>query len=700
MRILAFDIETAAAEELHSYGPGFVRLCGWQWLDAAGSPVGPVDISPDAAELAACIEAADALTAHNGMNFDLLAMAKHCGLDYERAAVKMFDTLVTEKHLVPVAAKGAQANGFYRLGDTAERYGLDGKDELDFTQKVAVYRRIKGDAYADKMVKNREAARRKSLGAELDGDDDYVRYLASGDTERAHLIRDAAEARITARTEPAKVSALRVLADIYGGFDKIPTDDPDYVRYLIKDVTAQAALFRVQRAAVAREDVASQRYLRREHYVSAAMGRVTLEGFRTDVDLTMRRWAEGQARLEEAKQRLHEQHGMPLDGKKPHTTNPGKAAFRAAILATGIPEWALDKNWPLNKDGSLSTSKDVLNRMIGIFDQRNAPAAELCRTILAMNGERTVYGTVLAHLVGDRVHPYIGPDQASGRWSMKDPGLTVLGKRGGKARERAMMVADEGDVLVAIDADQIDARMIAALSQDPEYLKLFAPGVDLHSEVAFRVWPDMGQHGPDCHQEAKPGCPCGITRKCHCEKRDTAKVAGHGWNYGMGVGAMVAQMGIAEDVARTFIAGMQQAFRRLCEWKDEMRAAAGAVGFGEDVPANDCYRILHTAFGRPVRVERQRAYTQACALVGQGSTRDGMAEAILKLPAATRRRIRAIIHDEIVISIPAGPDAQDRAQAIADSMAYEINGVVISFGCSRVAKTWGGCYGEQYEEAV
>lgn len=668
MRTLAFDIETADAESLHSYGPGFVRLCGWSWID--GDTVSAPEISTNPKQLVRSIEAADAITAHNGLNFDLMALAKWNGLDYEAAAVKTFDTLVTEKHLVPVAAKGAQANGFYTLGSTAERYGVAGKDSVDFAGKVAIYRRIKGDAYADKMLKNRAAADAKAATA--------------GNPSPVHK----------------EESVLKILAGIFGGFDAIPVDDLDYRRYLVSDVAAQGGVFLAQRKVLAREDVASQRYLRREHYTMAATARVTLEGARVDVDLTLRRWSEGQARLEASKQQMHEQHGMPLEGKKPHTTNPGKAAFRAAILATGIRADALDRNWPLNKDGSLSTSKDTLTRMIGIFDKHNPPAAALCRTILAMNGERTVYGTVLDHLVSGRVHPYIGPDQASGRWSMKNPGLTVLGKRGGKARERAMILADEGDVLVAIDADQIDARMIAALSQDPEYLKLFRPGVDLHSEVAFRVWPDASQHGPNCHVEAKPGCSCGIERKCHCEKRDTAKVAGHGWNYGMGVGAMVAQMGISEDVARTFIAGMQQAFRRLCEWKDETRAAAGAVGFGEEVPEFDSYRILHTAFGRPVRVERNRAYTQACALVGQGSTRDGMAEAILNLPAATRRRIRAIVHDEIVVSIPDGPDAQDRAQALADGMAFEINGVTISFGCSRVAKSWAGCYGEQYEEAA
>lgn len=643
MKVLAFDIESASAEDLHSYGPDFVRLCGWQWID--GPDTGRIIVTcTDPAELVDAIYAADAVTAHNGLNFDLLALAKYHGLDYEGSALKCFDTLIVERHLNPVAARGMQPNGFYKLDAVAERYGVGGKAHVDFEGKREITRRVRGGKYADRMKPGKET----------------------------------------------QFGVLKLLADLYGGFDSIPTDDPDYVDYLRRDVAAQAGVYRAQRAVLALEDVASQRYVRREHYVTASTGRMTLEGFRTDVDLTMKRWAEGQARLEASKQAMHEKHGMPLEGKKPHTTNPGKAAFRAAILATGISETALDANWPLNKDGSLSTAKDVLTGMTEIFDRSKPEAAELCRTILAMNGERTVYGTVLNHLVGGRVHPYIGADQSSGRWSMKDPGLTVLGKRGGKARERAMMIADEGDVLVAIDADQIDARMIAAMSQDPEYMKLFAPGVDLHSEVALRVF-----NRPECREEMARN-----NGRCDCEYRDRAKVFGHGWNYGMGPNSMARNHGVDVDVARRFDKGMQEAFPVLCAWKEETRQAAGVVGFGEEVPANDSYRILHTVFGRPVRVERNRAYTQACAQLGQGSTRDGMAEAILKLPAGIRRRIRAVIHDEIVISIPGGDDAQDRAQAIADGMAYDIRGVRISFGCSRVAKSWAGCYGEQYEQAV
>lgn len=653
MDVLAFDIETGAAEELWTYGDSFVRLCGWQWLEADGASKGPITIGTDPAELVSHINRAHAVTAHNGLKFDLLALARWHGLDYESTARKSFDTLLVERHLRPVAAKGAQANGYYSLGSTAKRYGLDGKDTMDFEGKRELYRRIKGDKYADRMKPGKET----------------------------------------------EFPALRLLAAAYGGFDKIPVDDPDYVRYLEADVTAQSGVYRAQRAEVARlprHGDGSQAYLRREHYLEADTGTVTLNGARVNVDLTMARWAEGQARLEAAKQRLAAEHGMPLEGAKPHTTTDGKAAFRRAILATGIREDALNQNWPLNKDGSLSTAKPVLTGMVELFETRNPPAADLCRTILAMNGERTVYGTVLAHLAGDRVHPYIGPDQASGRWSMKDPGLTVLGKRGGKARERAMILPDDGDVFVAIDADQIDARMIAALSQDPEYLKLFGPGIDLHSEVAFRVWPDMALHGSDCHQLFRADCDCGVTRKCHCVLRDRAKVFGHGWNYGMQWRTMVRNHGVPDAVAQQFCIGMQQGFRRLAEWQDETRVRAGALPYGEEAPSHDTYRILYTAFGRPVRVERDRAFTQACALIGQGSTRDGMAEAILKLDPFYRRRIRAIVHDEIVVSIPAGEDAQQRAQALADSMAFELNGVTISFGCSRVANCWAGCYGSGY----
>jgi DNA polymerase-1 len=631
MRVAAFDIETGSAKELHSYGPGFFRIGGIRYANTGAI------ITDDPYELIRWLMEADAITAHNGLNFDLVALAKYYGADYAALAVKSWDTLLVERHLNPVAAQGMQPSGYYGLDATAARYGVAGKSTVDFEGRREIVRRIRGDKEADRL---------KPLKTE-------------------------------------NFSVLKVLAEIYGGFDKIDTNDPDYRKYLAMDLDAQMDLFLAQSQRVAALPASDRQYIRSEHAVTASMAlSVTLAGFRTDVDETMKRYAAGQARLEDAKAMLHEKHGMPTGGKKPHTTNLGKAAFRNALIATGISEPALEANWPTCKDGSLATGKDVLNGMIEVLDRSKPEAAELCRVILAMNGERTIYGTVLQHLVNGRVHPYIGADQSSGRWSMKDPGLTVFGKNGGKAVERGIMLADEDEALVAIDADQVDARGIAGLSQDPDYMKLFLPGQDLHSGVAWRIWSSPADHGPDC---VAPGL-------CKCEKRQRAKVFGHGWNYGLGPNNMARMHGVDVGVAKRFDLGMQEAFPVLCRWKAETREAAGALGFDEQPPPDDTYRILHTGLGRPVRVERTRAYTQACAQLGQGTTRDLMRKAILGLPVPIRRRIRAVIHDEIVLTLPRD-GAQEVAQRIADGMAFDFRGITISFGCSQVAETWAGCYG-------
>jgi DNA polymerase I-like protein with 3'-5' exonuclease and polymerase domains len=609
MKILAADIETGSKDELHSFGPGFFRLGAW--CDVSN----PDDrhMTTDPYEMLAALNAADAITFHNGCNYDALVFGKYYGANYEDLCRKMFDTFIVERHLNPVAAQGAQPSGYYKLGPTSMRYG--GPDKVDEVERLA----------------------------------------------RKHK-----------------------------GFHLIPQDDPEFIDYLWGDIDAQRHLFLAQRELVSRLPAEDQRYIRREHAVGAAMGRITLEGFRVDVDETMRRWSAGQKRLEDGKQLLHEKHGMPLDGKKPHVTNLGKAAFRRALLATGISEMALDANWPTNKDGSLSTAKDTLNAMIAVLDKTKPEAAELCRTILAMNGERTVYGTVLDHLNEGRVHPYIGADQSSGRWSMKKPGLTVFGKRGGKAVERGIMLPDNDDeVLVAIDFDQIDARGVAGMCQDPDYAQLFQPGKDLHSEVAWLVF-----RNPECRAEMDRN-----NGRCDCPLRERAKIGAHGFSYGLGAGGLSRQLGVDMPTAREFIDGMIKAFPVLNSWKEEQRRAAGALGWDEVAPSDDTFRILRTGHGRPVRVERSRAYTQATAQLGQGTTRDLVAESILRLSPDRRRRIRAVIHDELVFSIPKAWGMKG-AQEIADSMRMDFRGIAITAGVSRLGKNWAGCYGAQYETAA
>lgn len=587
-RVVSFDLETCGVEEMHRR-TDFVRL---------GAVYDGIryDVSADGYEIVRELNRAQVITGANILNFDLIALAKWHGADYEALAAKAVDSMVVERHLNPVAAKGKEKAGYRGLDKTAARYGVEGKTD-----------------------------------------------------------------------------DIKKLARKHGGFDRIPLDDVDYNEYLKGDVRASYALYEAMGAKLGTDDVA---YLRREHATQTVMGRITLEGFRVDVPELDKRCAAGEARQAERKARLVEQYGMPETGTYPHRSNEGKAAFRAALEATGVNASWIDRNWKLNKDGSLATAKEVLDEMREKLS-RGPAAVELIDTIKSMNGERTVYGTIHDHLIGDRVHPEISPEQSSGRWSVTNPGLTVLGKRSGKHVERGVLLADEGDVLVAIDADQVDARGVAGMCQDPEYMKLFEPGRDLHSEVARMVFGVELVNG-----KVKPEDK---------EWRDRAKVSAHGWSYGLQPAGMARQQGIDISITEQFDRGMREAFPVLAAWREEIRTLAGALPYGEEAPEGDEYRILHTGFGRPVRVERNRAFTQATAQLGQGTTRDIMAEAALALPFEIRRKIRAVVHDEFVFSLPRD-GVEDAVAMIKERMSFDFRGVAITFGASKPGNNWAECY--------
>jgi P4 family phage/plasmid primase-like protien len=413
---------------------------------------------------------------------------------------------------------------------------------------------------------------------------------------------DTMAARLVGAT---KSGDLKALAEEFGGFDRIPTDDQRYVEYLVGDVDLTARLAC---------ELKSSAYVRREHRVAAIAAQIRMNGFRVDVDeLNRRIVANQQARRTHLaaltlKYRLPTTKADGKESKSPHATKEGKAAIVQAFTDLGV-------TLPNTENGQPSFGKVALAQVTESH-ATNPGVLALVDLVSSLNGVRTVYETVGRYLVGDRVHPEIGLFQASGRWSTTKPGLTVFGKRGGKYREREVFLADEGHVIVSVDLAQVDARAIAALSQDRAYLAMFEPGLDLHSEVAKRIWGDP-------------------------ERRDDAKGLGHGWNYGMGIAGLMRNAKVDEDTARRFDQGMCDQFPRLVEWRTEVRQL-GESGV-----------MLDNGFGRLMRVDPNRAWTQAPALMGQGAARDIAMEGLLRLPGECLPMLRAFVHDEVVLSVPA-----------------------------------------------
>src|SRR5690606_24850305 len=132
---------------------------------------------------------------------------------------------------------------------------------------------------------------------------------------------------------------------------------------------------------------------------------------------------------------------------------------------------------------------------------------------------------------------------------------------------------------------------------------------------------------------------------------------------------------------------MREAYPDLVEWQNRVRSIA----------ADD--DLLDNGFGRKMRADPRFAYTQAPALVGQGCTRDILAEGLLRLPVEFWPYLRVVVHDEIVLSVPE-KDYDEIAREVVKAMTFDLgevtNGrlasVPITAGFSKPGRTWAEVY--------
>jgi P4 family phage/plasmid primase-like protien len=447
-------------------------------------------------------------------------------------------------------------------------------------------------------------------------------------------------------------TALKKLARKHGGYDKIPTDDETYRAYLVRDIELGAAV-----AEALLTDPAFGRhrpYLEREHRIAAITARMTANGFRIDPELLAERVADGNGRRQAALSRLQSALGVPTEAKAPLATLEGQERLAEAFQTLGVPEGDIPRT---PKSGKLSITADAMTGLA----EKHPQVQPLTELISIVTGTRTIYDTISHHTIEHtpddiRVHPRISPEQSTGRWSVTEPGLTVIGKRGGRVVEREVFIPDEGQLLISVDLAQVDARAVAALSQDPHYIEMFAPGRDLHAEVADRVWGDPA-------------------------RREAAKAIGHGWNYGMGIASLARNAGVEESAARQFDEAMRVQFPQLVAWRDEVRAIAASGA------------LLDNGWGRMMRPDPDRAHTQGPAFMGQGAARDILAEGLLRLPAELLGMLRVVVHDEIVLSAPAELAAEISA-LVADRLSFEWRGVPILADAGTPGANWAAAYGK------
>jgi len=641
---LGFDLETADADKLFTGGHEgpFVRLLGLV-EDGTGGPFKDgTAIGRSADALIGSLDSADVIYGHNILGFDLLALAHHHGADYDALAAKAVDTQVLAKLIDPPLSKG-MPNGYYGLDQVAQRLGHEGKTDN-----------------------------------------------------------------------------LRDLAKRYGGYDRIPLDSREYQDYLRGDLAATRAVYEGLRmlrmgAEGSSPDNRTIAHAEREMEIVALQNRMTLNGWAVDDVLLRERVAHEDAQRAAAVQTLADEYGMPThkpdrykllpkrdwqehmramsitDARALLVNEPQAAVDRG--MAERIPGERYDAPWatdvgrdaieqafrdagathlPRTKTGALAMSSDALGdepwfnpakgkSQPGLMQHYagNEAIGRVAELVLQATGARRKYAELSNWLTEHgRVHAWIGAAQGSGRWAHIKPGISTMGKRGAGAAERDVMVADPGHVLITCDLSQVDLRAMAGLSQDAAYMEILQPGRDAHMEMA--------------------GVYFGVR---NADTRQKTKAFNHAGNYGQGPKAVSERTGIPLAKCYEIRDAKAEAYPRLAEYIEEIREEAASG------------RLLDNGFGRLMRPDPERAYTQGPALMGQGAARDIMCESLLRLVRSypgVRPYLRAIVHDEVVLSVPE-QDADMWRLNLEQAFTWEWRGVPILCDVSKAAFRWSEC---------
>ncbi len=284
---------------------------------------------------------------------------------------------------------------------------------------------------------------------------------------------------------------------------------------------------------------------------------------------------------------------------------------------------------------------------------------EIAREILAYRELTKLKGTyvdALPELLNPetgRIHTTYDPTgAATGRLSSVDPNLQNIPSRTELGRRiRAAFVAEPGYVFVSSDYSQVELRVLAHLSGDPELRDAFRTGEDIHRRTAARIFGVAADLVTD-------------------EMRRRAKAVNFGVLYGMSERRLAREQRIERADARRFIEAYFERFQAVRAYIDDIRARAGREGevrtlFGR-------LRRFPQLRGRGSRAEQEQALRAAVNTTIQGTAADLMKMAMIRVDLALRdagsgARMLLQVHDELLFEVPER-DARSAAEVVRREM--------------------------------
>lgn len=154
---------------------------------------------------------------------------------------------------------------------------------------------------------------------------------------------------------------------------------------------------------------------------------------------------------------------------------------------------------------------------------------------------------------------------ATGRLSSSNPNLQNIPIRDEQGKEiRKSFIATDDNIFFSADYSQIELRIMAHLSQDPNMIEAFNSGADIHAATAAKIY----------KKEIDEVTPA---------MRNKAKTANFGIIYGISVFGLSQRLDIPRGEAKELIDGYFETYPHVKEYMDRAIADAQEKGYVETV---------------------------------------------------------------------------------------------------------------------
>jgi DNA polymerase-1 len=224
----------------------------------------------------------------------------------------------------------------------------------------------------------------------------------------------------------------------------------------------------------------------------------------------------------------------------------------------------------------------------------------------------------------------------SGRLITTEPDLQRTPVKTAEGRRiREAFAAPPGMQMLSADWSQIELRLLAHVSGDPQLIEAFAAGADVHARTAAQLF----------------AIPVAAVDR---EQRATGKLVNFSTIYGQGATALSQILGITRKQAQAYIDGYFAHYAAVRAWLDETIAAAHRTGYVTTLLGRRRY-VPELTSNSPQ--DRQAGERIAANTPIQGSAADLCKLAMLAIERELRNaglaaRMVLQIHDELLFEVP------------------------------------------------